>query len=117
MKRFYYFLLGVLMLLFGSCASNTTSCEKNCEIQLSTCLLLSTDSQSGNRSAAVPFLCYQMCDTCKDNCRLRTSSRNGNGSNNSRGSGGNRASGTSSSNSGASNVGGDSHSIYGSDTF
>lgn len=96
------------------CKIDTSGCEKNCEAQLSICLLAAINSES----SAVPFLCYQVCDTCKDNCRLKTSSGNGSGSN--RGSG-TRTSGGSSSNGssggGTGHGGGGTHSIYEDFTF
>lgn len=80
---------------------DTSGCEKNCEAQLSICLLAAINSES----SAVPLLCYQVCDTCKDNCRLKTSS----------GSGANRGSGGSSG--GTGHGGGGAHSVYEDFTF
>ncbi|EMK03772.1 hypothetical protein LEP1GSC166_3086 [Leptospira kirschneri] len=68
---------------------------------MSICLLAAINSES----SAVPLLCYQVCDTCKDNCRLKTSS----------GSGANRGSGGSSG--GTGHGGGGAHSVYEDFTF
>ncbi|WP_025180204.1 hypothetical protein [Leptospira interrogans] len=109
MKYTRYFLPIIFVFFLEYCKIDTSGCEKNCEAQLSICLLAAINSES----SAVPFLCYQVCDTCKDNCRLKTSSGNGSGSN--RGSG-TRTSGGSSSNGssggGTGHGGGGTHSIY-----
>ncbi|WP_080634574.1 hypothetical protein [Leptospira weilii] len=80
MKLMRYFLSGILFLFFESCTVDTSGCEKNCEIQLSTCLLVAVNSGTANQSFTVPFVCYQVCDLCKDNCRVKTSSGGGVGS-------------------------------------
>ncbi|MDV6236120.1 hypothetical protein CH379_010850 [Leptospira ellisii] len=64
----------LFFLFLESCDVDTSGCEKNCDIQLSTCLLVAVNSGAANQSLAVPFICYQICDTCKDNCKVRTSS-------------------------------------------
>ncbi|KXZ23794.1 MULTISPECIES: hypothetical protein [Leptospira] len=101
MKFAHYFLLIIFIFFLEHCKMDTSGCEKNCEAQLSICLLAAINSES----SAVPLLCYQVCDTCKDNCRLKTSS----------GSGANRGSGGSSG--GTGHGGGGAHSVYEDFTF
>ncbi|PJZ56173.1 hypothetical protein, partial [Leptospira barantonii] len=101
MKRIRYFLPGILVLFFESCTIDTSGCEKNCDNQLSTCLLVAVNTGTANQSIAIPFVCYQICENCKDNCRVRTSSgssggpsaRTGGGSGGRSGGGGGHSSG------------------------
>ncbi|WP_081605134.1 hypothetical protein [Leptospira alstonii] len=100
MKLVRYLLPGIIALFFEFCTVDTSGCEKNCEIQLSTCLLVAVNSGTQNQSMAVPFVCYQVCETCKENCRVKTSSgssgsgvRGGSGGGRSSGSGGGSSSG------------------------
>ncbi|WP_167882473.1 hypothetical protein [Leptospira gomenensis] len=84
----------LLFLFLQSCEVDTSGCEKNCDIQFSTCLLVAVNNGTANQSSAVPFICYQICDNCKDNCKVRNSS------------GGNNRTGTRSTGSGSGSRGG-----------
>ncbi|XDD50079.1 hypothetical protein AB3N59_17210 [Leptospira sp. WS92.C1] len=107
MKTLKYILPGMIVILFESCTMDTERCEKNCNQDLSICLLVAANSGDTNQSSvAISFLCYQLCEGCKDNCGTgtsrsssRTSSRGGSG-------GGGRSSGGGSGDGGSSGGGG-----------
>ncbi|OOV40116.1 hypothetical protein B1J93_19850 [Leptospira kirschneri serovar Pomona] len=114
MKFAHYFLLIIFIFFLEHCKMDTSGCEKNCEAQLSICLLAAINSES----SAVPLLCYQVCDTCKDNCRLKTSSGSGaNRGSGTRTGGGSSSSGSGGSSGGTGHGGGGAHSVYEDFTF